>query len=194
MSLEYAIEKFPCQTTLKDGTTATIRLFDKKDEPSFHKFFMDVPECERLFIKERLTEPENFHRWCENLDLEVNLPILLVVEGHIAGVATLHQRQGGWKRNIGLVSSLTHPDHHGNYVAKILVAEQIQIARHLGLIKLEAEFNGEREVAIRDMAMLGFEELAHLPDYLQDMQAQCHDYVLMGMDIITSEEYTGGGD
>lgn len=194
MSLEYATAKFPCQRELKDGTAGTIRLFQEDDEPSFHAFFMAIPEHERLFIKERLTEPENFHAWCQNMDLEVNLPILLLVDGKIAGAATLHRRQGGWKRNIGRLSSLTHPDFRGRSVAKILVAEQIEIARSLGLSKLEAEFNGERETAIKDMAMLGFEELVNLPDYLQDMQAQCHDYVLMGMNLVTSEEYIGGGD
>ena len=32
-----------------------------------------------------------------------------------------------------------------------------------------------------------------LEDYVQDMQAIQHDYVLMGMDLKTDEEYAGMG-
>jgi hypothetical protein len=39
-------------------------------------------------------------------------------------------------------------------------------------------------------AMLGFSELLRLEDYVKDMQAIKHDYVLMGFDLTTDEEYT----
>jgi hypothetical protein len=32
-----------------------------------------------------------------------------------------------------------------------------------------------------------------LPDYVLDMQAQPHDYVVLGMDLITDEDYTVAG-
>ena len=40
-------------------------------------------------------------------------------------------------------------------------------------------------------SLLGFSTLARLPDYVKDMQAVTHDYVLMGLDLITDEEYAG---
>ena len=40
----------------------------------------------------------------------------------IIGEATLHQRVGGWKRHVGLITVLTHPEYRGRDVAKILVA------------------------------------------------------------------------
>mgnify|MGYP003321164351 CR=1 FL=1 len=42
-------------------------------------------------------------------------------------------------------------------------------------------------------ALLGFTHLVKLEDYVQDMQAINHDYVLMGMDLMTDEEYAGMG-
>src|SRR4029079_2752310 len=111
----------------------------------------------------------------------------------IIGEATLHQRHGGWKRHIGLVTVLTHPEYRGRDVAQILVAEVIEAARFLGLKKLESELNGERKVAIRALEMLGFAQLLWLPDYVLDMQAQPHDYVVMGMDLITDEDYAVAG-
>jgi hypothetical protein len=74
-----------------------------------------------------------------------------------------------------------------------MVTEIIEVARSLGLEKVEAEFIGEQEAAIRMFAMLGFSTLARLPDYVKDMQAVTHDYVLMGLDLVTDEEYAGMG-
>jgi len=68
----------------------------------------------------------------------------------------LHQRFGAGNANIGLVTVLTHPQYRGRDVAKILVAEVVEIARILGLRRLEAELNGERKVAIHGAEYIGF--------------------------------------
>ena len=36
----------------------------------------------------------------------------------------------------------------------------------------------------------GFNQYLYLQDYVKDMQALSHDYVLMGRHIVTDEEYT----
>jgi len=41
--------------------------------------------------------------------------------------------------------------------------------------------------------LLGFTKLLRLPEYVKDMQAVSHDYVLMGLDLKTDEEYAGMG-
>jgi GNAT superfamily N-acetyltransferase len=189
MSLEFALEKYPIETTLRDGTVATIRPLGKRDATRFHKLFLVVPEEERLFIKRRVTDRECLNNWFRDLDYEQNLPLLMLHKNKVIGETTLHQRAGGWKRHIGLVTVLTHPEYRGRDVAKILVAELIGIAQHLGLKKLEAELNGERAVAIKALQQLGFRELYRLPDYVLDMSYCSHDYVMLGMDLITDEEF-----
>ena len=193
MSIEYALERFPLQLTLRDGTECTIRPLAKRDDSRLQKFFLAVPEAERLFIKKPVTDRALLHEWCRNADFEQNLPLLMLHGTKIIGEATLHQRLGGWKRHIGLVTVLTHPAYRGRDVAKILVDEIVLAARHLGLKKLEAEVNGERKVAIRAMEQLGFHQLYQLPDYVLDMESRPHDYVVMGMDLRTDEEYAGVG-
>jgi GNAT superfamily N-acetyltransferase len=91
-----------------------------------------------MFIKHRVTEPEVIHEWCQNIDLGRNLPLLACRDGQIVGDATLHQQLGGWKRHIGRVSVLVHPQFRGRGLAKALVSEVIDIARHSGLEKVEA--------------------------------------------------------
>jgi len=193
MSLELELQKFPKNTVLKEGFQCTLRPLQKTDEKKFHEFFLAVPEAERMFIKHRVVEPAVIRDWCQNIDLGRNFPLLSLANGKIAGAATLHQQLGGWKRHIGRVSVLVLPQYRGRGLARALVSEIVQIARHLGLERLEAEFIGEQEAAIKMFALLGFSNLLRLEDYVKDMQAISHDYVLMGLNLKVDEEYAGVG-
>jgi GNAT superfamily N-acetyltransferase len=193
MSLEFALQKFPKEVGLKDGWPCRLRPLRKEDEAEFHKFFLAVPERERMFIKHRVTEPAVIRDWCQNIDLGRNLPLLAISEGRIVADATLHQQLGGWRRHIGRVSVLVHPEFRNRGLARALVNETVQIARSGGLEKLEAEFIGEQAAAMKVFAFLGFSQLLRLEDYVKDMQAIAHDYILMGLELKTDEEYAGMG-
>lgn len=193
MSLEFELQKYPKDFKLKDGSKCRLRPLRKDDETGFHEFFLAVPEAERMFIKHRVTDPEVIRGWCRNIDLGRNLPLLALMDGRIVGVATLHQQLGGWKRHIGRVSVLVLPRYRGRGLARALVGEIVAIARGVGLERVEAEFIGEQEAAIKMFALLGFSNLIRLDDYVKDMQAITHDYILMGLDLKTNEEYAGMG-
>lgn len=193
MSLELELQKFPKTVSLKDDSSITLRPLQKSDEKAFHAFFLAVPEQERMFIKHRVMDRAVINNWCRNIDLGRNLPLLALVGDKIIGDATLHQQLGGWKRHVGRVSVLVHPQHRGRGLARALVGEIVEIARHTGLEKVEAEFIGGQEAAIKMFAMLGFSHLLRLEDYVKDMQAVRHDYVLMGLELKTDEEYAGVG-
>ncbi len=193
MSLELELQKFPKEITLKDGSRVTLRPLQRDDEQKLLEFFQAVPELERMFIKHRVTDPAVIRDWCQNIDLGRNLPLLALAGNKIVGDATLHQQLGGWKRHIGRVSVLVHPDFRGRGLARTLVHEIVEIARNIGLEKVEAEFIAEQKAAIHLFAMMGFSELLRLENYVKDMQAVPHDYVLMGLNLTTDEEYAGVG-
>jgi GNAT superfamily N-acetyltransferase len=195
MSIELALQKFPKQILLKNGFKCRSRPLRKDDEKVFHAFFLNVPERERMFIKHRVVDSEIIRDWCRNIDLGRNLPLLAFnpEDGNIIASATLHQQLGGWKRHIGRVSVLVHPQFRGRGLARGMISEIVDIARNIGLEKVEAEFIGEQESAIKMFAMLGFSNLLRLEGYVKDMQANSHDYVLMGLDLTTAEEYAGVG-
>lgn len=193
MSLELELQKFPKDIALKDGSKVSLRPLRKTDEKNFHELFLAIPEHERMFIKHRVTDQAVIREWCQNIDLGRNLPLVAVQGGKILGDATLHQQLGGWKRHIGRVSVLVHPQYRGKGLARALVTEITEIARHVGLERVEAEFIGGQEAAIHMFAMLGFSQLLRLENYVKDMTAISHDYVLMGLDLLTDEEYAGVG-
>ena len=191
--LDEVLEKYPREITLKSGLHCQVRPLESADEKGFHEFFRAVPAEERLFIKHRVDEPEVIGDWCRNIDLGRILPLLAVVDGKITAAASLHQQLGGWKRHIGRVSVLVHPQFRGQGLARALVEELMEVGRDIGLEKMEAEFIGGQERAIKVFGLLGFSTLLRLEDYVKDMQAVTHDYVLMGVDLKTDEEYAGMG-
>lgn len=193
MSLEFELQKYPKEIKLKDASSCRLRPLRKDDEKAFHQFFLAVPESERMFIKHRVTEAGVIREWCQNIDLGRNLPLLASMDGKIVGAATLHQQLGGWKRHIGRVSVLVLPQYRGRGLARALVTEIAELARGLGLEKVEAEFIGGQEAAIKMFALLGFSNLVRLEDYVKDMQGISHDYILMGLELKTDEEYAGVG-
>ena len=193
MSLELELQRFPKEIILKDGAKVTLRPLETADERNFHEFFLAVPESERMFIKHRVTELAVIRDWCQNIDLGRNLPLLAVGSGKIVAAATLHQQLGGWRRHIGRVSVLVHPQLRARGLATALVTDILTIARSVGLERVEAEFIGEQEAAIKMFAMLGFTNLLRLENYVKDMQAVSHDYVLMALNLKVDEEYAGVG-
>jgi len=190
-ALEELLEQFPKEIALKDGSHFVLRPLELSDEESFYSFVLAIPEQERMFIKHRVTDRAVIRDWCQNIDYGRNLALLALVGNRIVGDATLHQQLGGWRRHIGRVSVLVHPDFRGRGLARNLINELIEIAAQAGLSKVEAEFIGEQTTAIRLFEMLGFTPLVRLPNYVKDMQAIDHDYILMGLDLKTDEEYAG---
>lgn len=191
MVLEDILEQYPKTVGVKDGLQIVVRPLKSTDERKFHDFFCAVPETERLLFKHRVTDPKVIRDWCHHIDYGKNLPLLALDGDKIVSDASLHQQLGGWKRHVGRISVVVHPQYRGRGIAKVLVAQLISIARNVGLERLEAEFMGEQTGARHVFGELGFNELLYLPEYLKDMQALPHDYVLMGREISTDEEYTG---
>ena len=192
-SIELELHRFPQPVTLKENQQATVRPLKKTDEKELHQLFLDIPEHERMFIKHRVTDLKVIHEWCQQIDFGRNLPLVALIGGRLVGVATLHQQLGGWKRHVGRVSVLVHPKFRGRGLATSLVEIINDIARRAGLEKVEAEFIGEQVGAMKMFALLGFGELVRLEDYVKDMQAIPQDYILMGLNLKTDEEYTGVG-
>ncbi len=192
--LEQVLDRFPTRGVLRDGSPFSIRPPEAGDEVAFRDFHQFIPEREQLFVRSQIQDGSLFRELTGDPSFEDQLPLLAFIDGRMVALGLLRQRIGGWKRHIGKVFFLTHPDYTGLGLIDQLLEQIIDSARHCGLTKLESELNGEREAAIASMAAVGFRELVRLPGYIQDMQAEYHDYVVMGMELIAPFEFLGAGD
>ena len=193
MSFELALKDVDKSFTSDDGIVIEIRPLQPSDEKALLGFFKNLPQPEVMFFKRRVTDPDVIKSWCENIELDSRLPLLALHKGKIIAVASLLQNKGGWKRHIGRISQSILPKYRQKGIAGKLVQELVDVARMAGLQKVEAEFIDKQEGGQKLFALLGFTHLLKLEDYVQDMQAINHDYVLMGMDLKTDEEYAGMG-
>ena len=193
MSLELALKEISKAIKSDDGAELQIRPLESGDEDALLNFFKNLPAPELMFFKHRVTDPEVIKEWCANIDLGTNLPLLAIDDNEVVAVATLHQKLGGWKRHIGRISASVLPKWRQKSIMGQLVQSLVETARMGGLSRVEAEFIGKQEGAQKNFAMLGFTHLVSLEEYVQDMQAINHDYVLMGMDLKVDEEYAGMG-
>ena len=193
MSFELALKEIDKSFTADDGIEIEIRPLETGDEKSLLSFFKNLPQPEVMFFKRRVSDPEVIKSWCENIELDSRLPLLALHEGKVVAISSLLQNKGGWKRHIGRISQSILPKYRQKGIAGKLVQELVDVARMAGLQKVEAEFIDKQEGGQKLFALLGFTHLLRLEDYVQDMQAINHDYVLMGMDLKTDEEYAGMG-
>jgi len=191
---DFMMKQYPVRSVLRDGTPCSIRPLEELDEVIFRDFHQVIPEQEQLYVRSEIRDGELFRKWLAVPDYENYLPLLAFIDDQMVALGVLYQRPGGWKRHIGKVSFLTHPEFHGLGLIELLLEQIVESARDRGLLRLESELNGERQTAIKSMAMADFRELIRIPDYVHDMKAEPHDYVLMGMELITSFENLGSGD
>ena len=191
---DIALADFPVRLELKDGTPISIRTMGAGDESAFRDFHSVIPEEEQLFIRAKIKDGSLFREWMESSDREDHVVLLAHIDGTLVAMGTLHLRPGGWKRHVGRVYFLTHPEYRGIGLIDEILEAIVNISCQLGLTKLESELNGERTSAIESMGAAGFSELVRLPNYIQDMKAEYHDYVLMGMNLVADYENLGAGD
>ena len=192
--LEDALERYPVLSTLDGGLPCEVRPLKAQDERAFIGFLNVVPEIERLFIKPKLGSADFRKEWCRDLDYDTALTLMASAHDHFVGMVTLQQRHGGWKRHIGRIHCLTHPEYREVGVSGMLVREIIEVAQHVGLTRLEAEFNGERAASIHCFESAGFREILRMKNYLKGMKGDSHDWVLLGMKIRPDADSVAAGD
>ena len=194
MAIESALETYPRVVALKSGVSVTLRPLVATDYKALSAFYKALPSEDLIFLKERISDSKVIRRWCSKIDYGRTLHLLaLAADQKIAGLASLDQDLAGWKRHIGRLNVHTVPEFRGKGIGRNLVGAIIDIARQSGLTWLEAELFDKQQAAIRMFGLLGFSNMLCVPDYVKDMQGGTHDYMLMGMRLITEEEYAGMG-
>ncbi len=192
--LDFALEKFPRRVALKNELMCTVRPLHEEDEGALCDFMLGLEQEDRLFINGPCSKADLFTEWCRGVDYDCNLPLLALESRRIIALGILHQRQGGWKRNIGSLNLMVDPDYTQHGLVLLLIRSLVGLGRHAGLMKLESELVGARPGFVEAFQCAGFSQLIQLPSYVEDMKGRPQDFVLMGIDLIPNEEFAGVGD
>lgn len=169
----------PKTVLLPSGKYITIRALQPQDKDILSDFFKAIPEDDKLFLKDDLSDPIIAQRWSENLSYNIILPIIALHNNTIVGYASLQQEKRIWRRHLGIVRLTVHPQHRNQNIATTLLQHICELGQYSGLEKLETEFIAEQTEAIHLFQMFGFVKIAVLPQHGLDLKGNYHDFIIM---------------
>jgi ribosomal protein S18 acetylase RimI-like enzyme len=137
------------------------------------RFFRDLPEGDRTFIKEEVTDPETVRAWTTGGNRWV-----AVEEDEVRGyVAVL--RLPGWSDHVGEVRLVVAPAARGSGLGRDLARHALVAGVEAGLSKLVVEIVAEQGAALALFSALGFSGEALLRDHIRDRDGQLRDLMVL---------------
>ena len=176
---------YPKQTTLRDGTTLTLRPMTSEDEQALLQFFLTIPEAERWFLKEDVSSPRVIHEWASKIDYRQALPLLATTEdGRVVADAALIRRRGGSRAHVAEIRVVVAPEFRQRGLGVLLMRELCDIANDAGLDKIVAEMvAGSEDDAIKAAEWMGFYKLATLEGMAKDLDGHDCDVIVLVMPL-----------
>jgi ribosomal protein S18 acetylase RimI-like enzyme len=162
------------------------------------RFFADLPEGDRTFIREDVTDPEVVRGWTAGSP-GVDRWVAVDDGGRVFGyVAVL--RLPGWSDHVGEVRLVVSPDRRGSGLGRELARHAVVHALEAGLTKLVVEVVADQGPALALFTGLGFTGEALLVDHIRDRDGNLRDLMVLahhvrdtwsGMDAVGVAEELG---
>jgi hypothetical protein len=175
-------EDYPKEIMIMDGTILILRPVVREDEEDLNKFFFEIPEEERWYRLQKLTDPEALHKWIETLDYERVIPLIAVNRdtGYIVANLTLLLSTSVSLRHVSHLRLIVHPWYRDQRLGGLMILEGAELASSMGIEKLIAEFVvGVEDTAIVAAQKLDFHQAAVLKDYVKEPGGKYRDLLIM---------------
>ena len=174
---------FPETYTSPDGAEFVIRPLAVSDRDAFSAFFSALPERDRMFFQEDLSNLDQADRWLAGVEAGRTFALVALSDEQVVGQVSLHRRLHGWTRLVGYVFVAVRPDRRGRGIAGYLLRRIVEIAVQMGLDKLVAEtLTGQRRER-RILEAHGFRKEAILRDHATDPRGNKHNVVLLSHNV-----------
>lgn len=174
---------YPKEVALRDGQKITLRLMTPADEVALLEFFRSLPEKDRLFLKEDVTDPHVIHRWAKNIDYNRVIPLIALCNDRIVADAPLLMATHGWSQHVGEFRLVVSPDYRGLGLGFLLSKELFHLALSLKIEKVMAQTVEDHVAVIQILKAIGFEREAVLKDHVKDLHGNTHNLLIMSNDV-----------
>jgi L-amino acid N-acyltransferase YncA len=148
------------------------------DEAALKRFFAQIPDADRTFLKEDVDDPDVVAAWARPSAARV----IAVDAGEVVGsvaVVPLH----GWSSHVGEVRLVVDPDQRGRGLGRKLAQRAVLDALDLELSKLVVEVIADQTALIAMFVALGFDAEALLADHVRDRNGQIRDLLVLANDV-----------
>ena len=162
------------------------------DEPAVERFLERIPEGDRTFFKEDVTDPDVVAFWARRGGVTN-----VALDGdEIVGYGAVIPLQG-WSSHVGEVRVIVDPARRREGVGRALGRRAVLTALDLGLEKLVVEVIADQEPTIAMFRSLGFDPEALLEDQVRDHAGELRDLMILGLSVeesVASLQRTGIAD
>jgi L-amino acid N-acyltransferase YncA len=176
-------EEYPKEVKVRDGSTVVLRPFERKDTDSLFAFFVKLPESDRMFLKDNVTDRAVVERWATELNYEKVFPILAWKGNDVVANATLHKNLGGWMKHVGAIRIVIAREYQRKGLGSILANELFLRALKSGLEKIVAEMMETQQGTKKVFEKLGFLQEAVLRGQVRDQMGVRHDLLVLTKDL-----------
>jgi len=170
---------YPKKVILTDGRAMVIRPMVEEDLDKSLVFFQKLPEEEKLYLRVDVTERDNVKTRMKPSDIHIFHRLAALDQEQIVADATLYKEAHSWKRHLGEIRVLVHPDYQKAGLGAILIRELYEIANMECLDFLYACVLEEQTAAISIFERMGFKKEIVKKDHVMDLQENRHNLIIM---------------
>jgi N-acetylglutamate synthase-like GNAT family acetyltransferase len=182
------LERYPKEVILQDGFRCILRPLANGDQDALYRYFIRLPEEDRRYLRNDITNRIMIEQWCRNLNFSKVLPIVADGDGKIVATATLHRDSFGWGKHIGEMRITIAKDLQQRGLGSILADELSELAREVGLEKLCAKVVTSRDYVVKAFEKIGFEHAATLKNYIKSIHDNSYrDIAVLVKDLNTAQ-------
>ena len=155
-----------------------IRLLETRDEAAVDRFLDRIPEGDRTFLKEDVSDPDVRAAW-----FRPGAARLLALDGDAVVGYVAVVPLTGWSRHVGELRVIVDPEHRGHGIGQELTRRAMLEALELGLTKMVIEVRADHESRIEMFRTLGFVPEALLADHVLDHSGELRDLVMLAHSV-----------
>lgn len=168
---------------LRNGRKVHLRPMRAEDAASLHRFFLHLPQEDRLFLEDDVTQPVFVERLQEMQGSEEAIVLVAEAEGEIIGYGTLYWPRFGWSTHVGQVRSAVARSWQRQGLGTAILGELVKKAQTKALDKLVAEVVEDQTGALRAFEKLGFHQEALLVGHVKDITGKKRNLVILANNV-----------
>ena len=151
-----------------------IRPLEPRDAEALARFLQRIPEGDRTFFKEDVTDPAVLAAWTEP-----GAGRSIAVDGGAVVGSVAVVPLTGWSSHVGELRLVVDPERRGRGIGRALAQHAVLEALRLGLTKIVVEVVAEQEPAIAMFRAIGFDPEALLKDHIRDQTGELRDLLIL---------------
>jgi L-amino acid N-acyltransferase YncA len=168
---------------LPDGRKAEVRAATPADLDGLVRFFGDLPDSTRLFLRYNVRDRALTARRLDQIDGVEHWRLVAVVDGAIVGDATMDREAFGWTRHVAELRVVLCDEFEPLGLREFLSERMLDLARGSDVEVVQTEVLAERKFFIKLMESLGFRKEVVRRRHAKGMDGRLHDVVVMSNDI-----------